>query len=74
MPVVLPSGRASELPVPARAYRRLPQDRNRLGRLLCGANCDISGGYDDIDLGFDQLGRIFRNSDQCDAHNRGNQS
>jgi hypothetical protein len=35
----------------------------RIGNLgrrpLCGANCGVSARQDDIDLGFDQLGRMF---------------
>src|SRR5262245_54111669 len=38
-----------------------PDDRNRFGRLLYGANRDAPAGIDDIGLGFDQLRRIFRN-------------
>jgi Protein of unknown function (DUF1254) len=38
-----------------------PEDRNRCCRPLCSANCSISDGINDIDLGFDKVRRKFRN-------------
>src|SRR5262245_31944748 len=38
-----------------------PQYRNCRSRLLCRANSSISGGINDIDLGFDQLRHKFWN-------------
>jgi ABC transporter substrate binding protein len=36
-----------------------PEDRNRCCRQLCSANCSISEGINDIDLGFDEVRRIL---------------
>jgi hypothetical protein len=61
IPVVLPSGRASEFTRPAPSIIVCTRkDRNGFCCLLCGANCQITDSCDDINVGFDQLCDPFR--------------
>lgn len=55
VPVVLPSGRASDHVVGR------PEDRNCCRRSLCRANSSVPSRIDDIDVAFDKICRKFRN-------------